>query len=541
MDQRGRRVRDLVRKIPSDSGSSINELPVIAGRTWGWRGDSAVEEIVDHLRGKATIDLDAVGRITRLHRAPQVVGSADSLEEFRYSAAGAVESMGSFGVGDFRGGGRLASRMEYQGTCVRKAGRRYYTYDALGRVTKIVVKRVSLPPLVQQFRYLGSSGLVSEFSSSDAKNVYWRYTYDPRGRRIAKTCVDVASGVVVSSQFFAYIGDALVGEVTTAGGAEDGVVARFWVHDPVSGEVVGQLDRKAHAGDGVRGWSQTQVDAVFYALVADLAGAPQELIDVVSGEVAGQVRQSVFGVRDWDGVASPLLFAGQYVDSESGWVYNRFRFYDPYAGVYTSQDPLGVVPSPGGAQQYVPNPLTWTDYFGLQRCKEELYNAILQAEKEFKELVEKYGGSNYYNIATMVTLDGEIFHASGAADKLTDVPKDITGTIIRSEDVPWLVDKVRDAEDLKGLSSYVRERIMRRPFHAEQKLLRYASNEGKQSVALLPELRACPNDRDSTHGIYKSIGRYLTCIDALKEELMDPVNHAKKVFRWRFFVPRDWH
>lgn len=209
VDQRGRRVRDVVRKIPSGDDVGVDDFPVVAGRMWGWRGDGAVEEIVDHLRGKATIDLDAVGRVTRFQRTSHAGELADSSEEFRYSSAGVVESMGSSVAADVRGGSRLSSRMEYQGTRVRKVGRRYYTYDALGRVTKIVVKRVSLPPLVQQFRYLGSSGLVSEFSSSDAKRVCWRYFYDPRGRRVAKTCVDVATGAVVSSQWFAYFGDVL--------------------------------------------------------------------------------------------------------------------------------------------------------------------------------------------------------------------------------------------------------------------------------------------------------------------------------------------
>lgn len=111
----------------------------------------------------------------------------------------------------------------------------------------------------------------------------------------------------------------------------------------------------------------------------------------------------------------------------------------------------------------------------------------------------------------------------------------------RSEDVPWPVDKVRDAEDLKGLSHYARERLMRRPFHAEQKLLRHAANTDKKPVVLFSELRACPNQKDSKNAIGKSIGRYLTCMDALKEELMDSVNIHKTAFRWRFFVPRGWH
>ena len=33
---------------------------------------------------------------------------------------------------------------------------------------------------------------------------------------------------------------------------------------------------------------------------------------------------------------------GQYRDSESGFFYNIFRYYDPQLGRYISQDPLGL-------------------------------------------------------------------------------------------------------------------------------------------------------------------------------------------------------
>ena len=131
---------------------------------------------------------------------------------------------------------------------------------------------------------------------------------------------------------------------------------------------MGQINLTANndAASGVDQWSQAQVDAVFYALVADLVGAPQELIDTEQGSVVGHVTQSLFGRRSWSGVASPVLFAGQYEDAESGWVYNRFRFYDPAGGVYGSQDPLGVGPNVGTPQGYVHNPLTWVDVLGLE-------------------------------------------------------------------------------------------------------------------------------------------------------------------------------
>jgi len=119
----------------------------------------------------------------------------------------------------------------------------------------------------------------------------------------------------------------------------------------------------------VLGWSQERVDAVFYSMVCDLAGAPKELIDPMTGEVVGYATYTLFGKRQWVGmVSTPLLFTGQYEDAESGWVYNRFRYYDPHAGVYNAQDPLGLLASTGTTQGYVTNPVTWVDVLGLKGC-----------------------------------------------------------------------------------------------------------------------------------------------------------------------------
>ena len=38
----------------------------------------------------------------------------------------------------------------------------------------------------------------------------------------------------------------------------------------------------------------------------------------------------------------PFKYQGQYEDAETGLYYNRFRYYDPNAGSYISQDPIGL-------------------------------------------------------------------------------------------------------------------------------------------------------------------------------------------------------
>ena len=128
---------------------------------------------------------------------------------------------------------------------------------------------------------------------------------------------------------FTHAGDELIAEQTTvddiSGTAGGGLV---WCFDPVTGERIGHVEltptqRVDHA-------SQAEIDARFYLMMADLAGAPQEIVDPDSGEVCGRINQSVYGRRRWQGrCRSPLLFDGQYEDQESGWVYNRFRYYDP--------------------------------------------------------------------------------------------------------------------------------------------------------------------------------------------------------------------
>ncbi|SES34313.1 HNH/ENDO VII family nuclease [Corynebacterium cystitidis] len=177
---------------------------------------------------------------------------------------------------------------------------------------------------------------------------------------------------------FVHRGNQLVAQQATLGpGRGAGYV---WTHEPASGEIIGQItltgththhpttitNTDADPGD-VRNWDQDRVDAEFFALVADLAGAPHEIIDPSTGDVVGQSSQTLYGKRVWRGhQSSPLLFAGQYYDDESGWAYNRFRYYHPDAGVYNAQDPLGAAPRIASAQGYVNHPAHWVDIYGLK-------------------------------------------------------------------------------------------------------------------------------------------------------------------------------
>ena len=337
----------------------------------------------------------------------------------------------------------------YGGTMPHQVGRTRFTYDKAGRVTQTVTKRLSKKPLVKHFYYDNGTQPVG-YEDSDHPGVGWRYLYDGACRRVGKEQINTATGEVMSRVMFLHEGDVLFGEYHTVNTMNPQVVgsARLWPTDPGTGEILGQItintntdttgstvhqdggnghypggysgdtggnnsaddsysqhnsphggysdgsynhdDSTTDGAGGVLGWSQQRVDAVFYSMVCDLAGAPKELIDPTTGEVVGYATYTLFGKRHWAGtVSTPLLFTGQYEDTESGWVYNRFRYYDPHAGVYNAQDPLGLLANLGTAQGYVTNPVIWFDVLGLQSCENNRENNEL-----WEKLEEERGSHN---------------------------------------------------------------------------------------------------------------------------------------------------
>src|SRR5262249_53770035 len=102
-----------------------------------------------------------------------------------------------------------------------------------------------------------------------------------------------------------------------------------------------------------------------YGFVADHLGTPRMMADE-GGALAWKAQLDVYGVAQEDVAvtACPWRWPGQYDDEETGLYYNRFRYYDPEAGRYVSQDPLGLLGGLG-PYDYVPDPLLFVDPYGL--------------------------------------------------------------------------------------------------------------------------------------------------------------------------------
>ena len=353
-DNRDRITSDTMVKLGGNTATSIID------RVFSWRVDDVLEQVKDTVRD-ITIDYaaDSSGRVTGVTHVDAVQDQKLS-ESYGFSRAGMLTKLHP------DTSAKWADDVDsYGGTMPRQIGRTTFTYDKAGRVIQTVTKRLSKKPLVKHF-YYGSGTQPVGYEDSDHPGVGWRYLYDGLSRRVGKEQIDTATGDVLSRVVFMHQGDRLFGEQYTVNVHEPRLVGsgRLWPVDPLTGDVMGQIEFTNP--NSVDGWSQDQVDAVFYAMVSDLTGAPKELVDVTTGGIVGYSKQSLFGKRQWfGGKSSPLLFAGQYEDAESGWVYNRFRYYNAAFGMYNAQDPLGVGPNLASAQAYVDNPTTWVDILGL--------------------------------------------------------------------------------------------------------------------------------------------------------------------------------
>ncbi|HSC69488.1 MAG TPA: DUF6531 domain-containing protein [Cellvibrio sp.] len=103
-----------------------------------------------------------------------------------------------------------------------------------------------------------------------------------------------------------------------------------------------------------------------YSIITDHLGTPNTVFDK-DGKQVWSADISVWGeLRNLQGDRNfcPFRYPGQYEDTETGLYYNRFRYYDPEAGRYVSQDPIRWV---AGIElyNYVNDPLFNTDELGL--------------------------------------------------------------------------------------------------------------------------------------------------------------------------------
>jgi RHS repeat-associated protein len=93
--------------------------------------------------------------------------------------------------------------------------------------------------------------------------------------------------------------------------------------------------------------------------VTDASGVLKDTIGYDGyGKITSETASGWGGLYKW---------TGRQVDQETGYQYNRARFYDPKTGRWTSQDPLGFNAGDSNLYKYIRNaPTSGTDPSGLQ-------------------------------------------------------------------------------------------------------------------------------------------------------------------------------
>lgn len=231
----------------------------------------------------------------------------------------------------------------------------YYRFDRAGNLRQKqnqgVTDRDGATPNEIHLTWDANQQLVS----SERNGVVTSYGYDPLGRRLFKR-------TGMHQTWFGWDGDALVVE-------GEGVLA-----DPKPLEQsTAQMERTAdnqqreylYYPGSFEPLALIDVD-VSYRYNIEPNGCPTRILST-DGCIVWAASYEVWDRADTyiDSVDNHLCMQGQYRDKETGLYYNRHRYYDPEAGQFISQDPIGLL---GGVNnyQYALNGLRWIDPLGLE-------------------------------------------------------------------------------------------------------------------------------------------------------------------------------
>lgn len=258
---------------------------------------------------------------------------ATQVEDFKYDKAGNLFD-----------GPKLNGLIKHNRVLVYQDKR--YRYDRFGRLCE---KRIG-NNWVQYFEYDAEHRLVcvEQYRSGERERVV--FAYDPLGRRVSKEVYQKDIPEPRRRVLFHWQGLRLLQEV------QSGAASLYVYASPDNYEPLARLDGKPGS------------EAIHY-FHTNLAGLPEQLTDYEGNAIWRSDYQGWGKGRDeWNSPAQAreqnLRYQGQYLDRETGLLYNTFRFYESDSGRYIQPDPIGVS---GGINlyQYSPNSIAWIDPLGL--------------------------------------------------------------------------------------------------------------------------------------------------------------------------------
>ena len=225
-----------------------------------------------------------------------------------------------------------------------------YTYDALGNL----IYRQLPNGENQYYQYDLENQLVrAEIKKPAGNTEIWTYAYDPFGRRLSKERQDKLAWTSTDPKrtHFVWDGSRLLQEYTYKGSYT------YIYTDQDSYEPLAQVFHNNQ--------DEAQYLAYFHN---DQVGIPKEMTDI-HGNLLWYGEYTAWGrlkkdERVYKNAHQPFRLQNQYFDEETGLHYNLMRYYEPEAGRFVNQDPIGLW---GGDNlyQFAPNTLMWIDLWGL--------------------------------------------------------------------------------------------------------------------------------------------------------------------------------
>ena len=272
------------------------------------------------------------GEVERLYRVPDRMGNlfeSREKDDRKYDA-----------------GGRLAEDREH-----------FYHYDCEGNLVFKEFKELSwggnvIAPINKErletelgirFRAFGtgwrydwqSDGMLARVVRPDGKEV--SFAYDALGRRIRKAYAGTTT-------HFVWDGNVPLHEWTEE--AEESMVT--WLFEQDTFVPAAKLVANGEC----------------FSIISDYLGTPLQAYDKQGNKVWEQELDIYGRQRKRPSSFIPFKYQGQYEDAETGLYYNRFRYYDPNAGSYISQDPIGLAGGNPTMYAYVKDTTCCLDIFG---------------------------------------------------------------------------------------------------------------------------------------------------------------------------------
>ena len=351
-------------------------------RSYGYDRTGNLTHSTDQRMGTTRFEYDRLGRITQAGN-----------ELFAFDPAHNILSDDLNAVPD----NRLKT---YNGTT--------YYYDDLGNL----IHRELADGEVQNYFYDLHDQLVkAEIFKKDGTKETWSYTYDALGRRIGKGRLkneevsetsfphDLSGNDLENQTRFVWDGSHLLQEIHL-----DGRYTYIYT-DQNSHEPLAQ----------VRDWTTVEGEnrQQIHYFHCDQIGIPREMTDkdgnlLWFGNYTGWGRLKE-ETKVTDSAYQPFRLQNQYADRETGLHYNFFRYYEPDAGRFVNQDPIGLY---GGENLYwfAPNVQIWVDFLGLAKgAANPVVKAAIEVGKRAHKNYSLTLGGGYDFESSFRTKSGKLY------------------------------------------------------------------------------------------------------------------------------------